>query len=92
MRWRDGRQYAGQYRDNKKHGHGSFCWPDGRRYEGQWIEGKRHGRGSYTNAKGEQGVGDWSQDKPMHWLPRSEQVAKPADQPPILLEENVVTS
>jgi len=38
--WPDGRQYDGEYLDDKKAGYGVFIWPDGRRYEGRWKEGK----------------------------------------------------
>ena len=29
FKWIDGRQYQGDYLDDKKHGHGVFIWPDG---------------------------------------------------------------
>ena len=38
--WPDGRQYEGDYLDDKKHGFGVFIWADGRKYEGQWERGK----------------------------------------------------
>ncbi len=38
--WPDGRQYVGDYIDDKKEGNGTFYWPDGRKYEGQWANGK----------------------------------------------------
>ena len=38
--WADGRQYQGEYVDDKKQGVGIFIWPDGRQYEGQWLNGK----------------------------------------------------
>jgi len=38
--WRDGREYIGAYRDDKKEGKGTFTWPDGRKYVGDWHLGK----------------------------------------------------
>ena len=34
FKWPDGRQYEGEYKDDKKNGHGKFTWPDGRVYDG----------------------------------------------------------
>ena len=36
----DGRNYYGQYKNDKKHGYGIFKWPDGSEYEGYWGNGK----------------------------------------------------
>jgi hypothetical protein len=33
--WRDGREYIGEYVDDKKHGYGEFEWSDGRSYKGK---------------------------------------------------------
>jgi hypothetical protein len=38
--WNDGRQYIGEYREDKKEGKGIFLWPDGRKYDGEWSLGK----------------------------------------------------
>lgn len=38
--WPDGRQYEGEYYNDKKHGFGIYTWADGRRYEGNWEHGK----------------------------------------------------
>ena len=34
IKWKDGKQYTGQYVDDKKHGNGIFEWADGRKYMG----------------------------------------------------------
>ena len=39
-RWADGREYEGDWRDNKMHGKGVFTWKDGRRYVGEYIDDK----------------------------------------------------
>ena len=38
--WPDGRNYEGDYKNDKKDGKGIFYWPDGRKYEGGWLTGK----------------------------------------------------
>ena len=30
FKWADGKEYIGEYLDDKKHGEGVFIWPDGR--------------------------------------------------------------
>ena len=39
----DGREYKGEYIDDKKEGDGLFIWPNGRQYKGGWKNGKQHG-------------------------------------------------
>ena len=43
--WKDGREYTGEYFNDKKHviiilsyqkGYGIYVWADGRKYEGGW--------------------------------------------------------
>ena len=41
----DGRKYVGEYKDDKKHGQGTFTWSDEGKYEGKWKDGKFHGQG-----------------------------------------------
>ena len=43
---------SGEYKEDKKHGQGTFRWPDGRCYVGGWNMGKQHGEGHYTDSKG----------------------------------------
>jgi hypothetical protein len=38
--WPDGKEYIGDFVEDKRHGHGKFKWKDGREYEGQWQKGK----------------------------------------------------
>lgn len=40
LKWPDGREYDGQFLDDKRHGEGTFTWKDGRQYTGSWKEGK----------------------------------------------------
>jgi hypothetical protein len=46
-RWSDGREYVGEWKDNKMHGKGVLVWPDGKRYEGEYVEDKKHGFGCF---------------------------------------------
>jgi hypothetical protein len=47
MKWPDCREYKGSYRNDRKHGQGTYIWPDGRKYVGEWKNDKRHGKGEY---------------------------------------------
>lgn len=38
--WPDGRNYAGQYLNDKKHGRGKYTWANGKTYDGDWKDGK----------------------------------------------------
>jgi hypothetical protein len=40
FKWPDGKNYDGEYVDDKKEGYGEFTWSDGRKYRGQWKNGK----------------------------------------------------
>jgi len=63
----DGRKYVGEYRDDKKHGKGTFTWSDeGKniKYEGKWKDGKFHGQGTFTFSDGNKGVGEFRENKP----------------------------
>lgn len=48
--WSDGKEYRGQYFDDKKTGYGIYTWPDKRQYKGYWLNGKQHGLAEYTSA------------------------------------------
>jgi len=49
FKWKDGREYIGEYLEDKKSGYGVFKWPDGRTYSGYWSKGKQHGKGTYID-------------------------------------------
>jgi hypothetical protein len=40
----------GAYKDDKKHGQGTFTWANGRKYVGAWQNDTKHGQGIYTYA------------------------------------------
>ena len=40
LKWKDGKQYLGEFVNDKREGHGTFLWKDGRIYDGAWKDGK----------------------------------------------------
>ena len=52
-----GSKYVGEYRNDKKHGQGTYTWGPpsknaGDKYVGEWRNGEKHGQGTYTYADG----------------------------------------
>ena len=48
LEYGDGSVYSGEFKDNKRHGYGTFTFKDGGRYEGPWINDLKDGDGKYT--------------------------------------------
>lgn len=65
----NGDVYSGNYKDDKRHGHGDMLWaPSGnypvrRRYVGDYIKGQRHGHGQMTFPNGDVYTGDWKKGR-----------------------------
>ena len=36
IKWKDGRQYTGEWLNGNMHGYGNYVWADGKVYEGQF--------------------------------------------------------
>ena len=66
--WQDGRQYRGEYKDDKKHGYGIYSWSDGRIYKGHWCRGKQHGLGTYEVPGTPTKSGLWEDGKRIEWF------------------------
>jgi len=49
---------VGEWKNNRKHGQGTYTYPDGGKYEGEWKDGKRTGQGTYTHSNGDKCVGE----------------------------------
>lgn len=61
--WTTGSVYRGEWRNNLRHGKGSFQWKDGERYGGNYVDGKREGEGTYYWPSGERYEGQWVADQ-----------------------------
>ncbi|MDD9980364.1 MAG: caspase family protein [Gammaproteobacteria bacterium] len=64
--WADGDRYEGEYRDGKRHGHGTLTWEGteeyaGRqgRYDGEFRDGEFHGRGTLVWPSGSRYDGEF---------------------------------
>jgi hypothetical protein len=53
----------GEYRNGKKHGHGTYTYANGDCYQGEYQLNKRHGYGKFTNRHGYVYVGMWENDR-----------------------------
>lgn len=51
--------YAGEWKADLKHGHGSYKFANGDRYVGQWYMGNKHGKGQFAFVNGDEYVGSW---------------------------------
>ena len=51
--------YVGEFKDNKKHGQGSYVWDHGDKYTGEWKNGQRTGQGTYIWSNGDKYSGDY---------------------------------
>ena len=54
-----GHIYAGEFKDGKAHGQGTYTWPNGNKYVGEHKNGKRHGLGTFTFPNGQKYVGEF---------------------------------
>jgi len=52
--------YSGTWKDNLRHGTGSYKWTNGDIYKGMWENDKRHGQGQYTWSDGSKYSGNYS--------------------------------
>jgi hypothetical protein len=55
----NGNRYDGEWRDNKRNGHGVATLARGRRYDGAWRDNKANGAGQLTLAHGQVYSGFW---------------------------------
>ena len=52
-------KYVGEYRNNKRHGQGTYTYANGDEYVGEWKGGEMDGHGTYTWWNGEKYVGEF---------------------------------
>jgi hypothetical protein len=55
--------YWGEWKDDKRNGHGTYSWENGTRFEGQWKDDVRNGEGTFYLANGNQLIGTWKDEK-----------------------------
>ena len=65
MSYSSGDTYNGFFKNNKRHGQGTYHHKNGDKYSGNWKNSKKHGRGTYTWKNGNKYVGQW-QNSNMH--------------------------
>ena len=52
--------YNGFFKNNKRHGHGTYNFKSGDKYSGQWNKGNKHGQGTYYYSNGDKYSGQWN--------------------------------
>lgn len=63
VRWENGANYTGEFKNGLYNGLGTFIWSDMGQYKGCWKDGVRHGVGTYTSGdKSSMYDGEWCQD------------------------------
>lgn len=55
--------YEGDFKEDKREGHGILIWPSKKVYEGQWKNNQMHGKGSLTSPNGKRIEGQWVNNK-----------------------------
>ncbi|MBW1742349.1 MAG: hypothetical protein JRJ47_02820, partial [Deltaproteobacteria bacterium] len=61
--WPNGDTYFGEWKGNKKHGHGTYTYANGNKYVGQYYESMRHGQGTFYFGEFKF-KGEWVYDRP----------------------------
>ena len=59
----DGRKYVGEWKDDKKHGQGTYTWSDGSNYVGKFKDGIPNGQGTWTSPDGRKYEGKFKDGK-----------------------------
>jgi hypothetical protein len=55
--------YTGEWKDDQKHGKGTFKWDNGMIYVGDWVDNKRTGSGKFTWPNNQVYEGGWLNDR-----------------------------
>jgi len=58
-----GNEYAGEFKDNKKNGQGTYTFANGQKYVGEFKDEKFNGQGTYTFPNGNKYVGEFKDEK-----------------------------
>ncbi len=60
--YNNGSTYDGVWKNNKKHGQGTFIWPSGNRYTGEFVNDRKEGNGTMMYSDGCVYEGQWHND------------------------------
>lgn len=75
MKWKDGREYYGEFREGMEDGDGSFRYPNGNLYIGKFKEGKMNGFAIFINIEEKtKRHGEWKEGKRTQWLSSPEAI------------------
>ena len=55
----NGGKHVGEWKDNEKHGEGTYTYPSGAKYIGEYRKDRRHGQGTFTYENGSKYIGEW---------------------------------
>ena len=58
-----GDKYTGEWKNDKRHGQGTYTHANGAKYVGNFKDDKSHGQGTYTYADGAKYVGNFKDEK-----------------------------
>lgn len=69
FKWKDGKTYVGEYKNDKKDGFGIYYWkePNPKAYIGFWKNGKHDGIGKYIT-KEKSRIGLWNKGEKVRWF------------------------
>jgi len=56
-------QYVGEWKDNFRHGQGTYTWVSGNKYVGEYKNGKKYGQGTESYPNGNKYVGEYKDSK-----------------------------
>lgn len=59
MKWPNGDEYVGEWKNDKMDGQGTMTWANGDLYEGAWKDDIMNGEGTYIWANGDEYTGTW---------------------------------
>ena len=59
MKWPNGDEYVGEWKDDRMYGQGTMTWANGDVYEGEWKDDIMNGQGAYIWANGDEYTGQW---------------------------------
>lgn len=75
MRWTDGREYYGQFKDGKEDGEGTFRYANGNIYIGKFKDGKMEGYAIFINMEEKtKRHGEWKDGIRITWLSSPEDI------------------